>query len=170
MCSGKTTLGKELATRLNVDFIDLDEYIEHRAGCTISEIFATDGEDAFRRLESDSLAQVIERYGDHTVVMALGGGTPCRPGVMERLNEVGVTVHLDVPVWRFVERLVEGASKRPLVAGKSKDELADYVKSMLDLRNPYYTQALLRFDASQLETAEQVKKSAELLQDILKQI
>lgn len=159
MCSGKSTLGRALARALNTDFVDLDDYIEHKQGRTIAEIFATDGEAAFRTAEATALDEVIGGNSGRRTIVALGGGTPCRPGVMDRLNAAGIAVHLDAPVDRLVERLKLGAEKRPLVAGKSACQLTEYVTSMLTVRNPFYTKARHNFDSSRLETESQIDES-----------
>lgn len=163
MCSGKSTLGKELSKQLNTEFVDMDEYIETTQGRSISDIFATEGESGFRVIEAEALANVINSYGQSAAVIALGGGTPCRPGVMEQLNNAGITVHLEAPVSRIVERLLLEPAKRPLVHNKTADELIAYVEQTLNLRNPYYTKSTLNFDSSRLETKEEIESSARLL-------
>ena len=86
MGSGKSTLGKALASRCEVRFIDLDDYIEERSGKTIKKIFATEGEAAFRDLERRMLVEVS---GFDNVLVACGGGTPCFGDNMELMNEHG---------------------------------------------------------------------------------
>ena len=73
---GKTTVGKALAKRLNWAYIDADEYLERAAKRTIAEIFKTDGEAAFRELESKCLAEILS--GDHDTVISTGGGCVIR--------------------------------------------------------------------------------------------
>ena len=73
--SGKTTLGKKVATYLQLPFFDLDEVIERSAGKRVPEIFADEGEAAFRKMESDTLQKIIADHSDF--VMATGGGAPC---------------------------------------------------------------------------------------------
>lgn len=159
MCSGKTTLGRALAERLGREFIDLDDAVERRSGRSVAEIFATDGEAAFRHLERETLDDILLRAGNRSVVVACGGGTPCREGVMEVLNGGGVTVWLVAPVERIVERVLLEPGKRPLLAGKSREELTRMVGRMLDERRPYYSQAAHTFDASLLESESQVAES-----------
>lgn len=167
MCSGKSTLGKELSKQLETEFIDLDEYIETTQGRSISDIFAAEGENEFRVIEAKALDNIINSYGQTTAVIALGGGTPCRPGVMESLNKAGTTVHLEVPVPRIVERLLLEPAKRPLIHNKSADELMAYVEQMLSLRNPYYSKSTLNFNSSRLETKEEIESSARQLIEFL---
>ncbi len=81
MCCGKTTLGSAVAAELGVPFVDLDEWVERRAGCSVREIFATQGETAFRRMERAALREVASGDGRGAIV-ACGGGTPCQRGNM----------------------------------------------------------------------------------------
>lgn len=113
MCSGKTTLGRALGRALGREFIDLDQRIEAGQGRTIKEIFATEGEEAFRRIEQETLKTVAVSGAP---VIACGGGTPCGPGAMDLMNSMGVTVWLQ-PSWdRLLPRLMHGRRKRPLIA------------------------------------------------------
>ena len=161
MCSGKTTLGQSLARCLDAPYIDLDEAIEQRQGRTISRIFAESGEEEFRRVEHSVLNALIAETAGSFAVFALGGGTPCRPGTMEKLNDAGITVHLDTNIPRFVERLLLGADRRPLVAGKNEEEITRLVTEMLAERNPYYRKARHTFDSSLLEDEEQINASTQ---------
>lgn len=155
MCSGKSTLGRALARSLDCEFIDLDDEVEARAGRPITEIFATDGEAAFRRMESEAMVRLLNRRA----VIALGGGTPCHNDNMEAVNRAGLSVFLEAPVERLVERLVLGADKRPLAAGKNVDELTQLVTSGLAARGPFYRKARYRFDSSSLENQSQIDES-----------
>lgn len=159
MCSGKSTLGEALARALHSEFIDLDDYIERSRKRTIADIFSTEGETAFRQIENTALDEILTRCGGTDAVIALGGGTPCRPGVMDKLNSVALTVHLTTTVERFVERLMLGGDKRPLATGKDARELTDMVEEMLKLRNPFYNMASATFDSTYLEDEKQVTES-----------
>lgn len=161
MCSGKTTLGRALSEALHVPFTDLDLYIEQEQNRTVTQIFASEGEDGFRRIESACLDRLIALSADRPFIIALGGGTPCRPGCMKKLNACGKTVFLEVSEPRLVERLELGAANRPLVAGKTTEQIAQTVSDMLRRRLPFYTQAACRFDASRLETPEQIADSVD---------
>lgn len=152
MGSGKTTLGKALAQELGREFIDLDQYIEDRYCMKVKEIFSAHGEDGFRDIERRMLHEVSE-FED--VVIACGGGTPCYFDNMEHMGARGVTVYLTAPVERLAMRLaLPGAmAKRPLIAGKSQEELLEFVRSALSEREPYYSRAQILFSSERIETA-----------------
>lgn len=158
MGSGKTTLGRALARRLNIPFIDLDDYIEQWQGLSISEIFSRHGEQHFRDLEREALERVADK-GD--AIIACGGGTPCFGDNMERLNASGLTVYLRAPHSSLLRRLSEGKAKRPLIVNLDDDRLSDFIATQLALRDPYYSRAHLSFDSSRLEDEEQIRDSVE---------
>ena len=91
MGAGKTTAGRELAKTLNLDFIDLDHFIQGRYHKTVSELFAEYGENEFRNIERNILLEVGEF---ENVVISTGGGTPCFFNNMEYMNNAGQTIYL----------------------------------------------------------------------------
>lgn len=166
MCSGKTTLGRALAKRLDLPFIDLDDAVEARAGMRISEIFATQGEDAFRRLELETLRQVCA--GEHAVI-ACGGGTPCRAEAWEAMRACeGTSVWLRPGLPRLVRRLLDGRAHRPLIANiDTPEEMTAFAQGLMDKRDAYYANADIEFDSSLLETPEEIEASVQKLIDTL---
>lgn len=162
MAAGKTTLGKALARDLGLQFIDLDHYIENRYCCTVSQLFAERGEEAFRQIEHNLLHEVAE-FED--VVISTGGGTPCFFDNMEYMNSMGITVFLNAAVEVIHTRLTIARVQRPLVKGKTADELRQYITSMLAQRLPYYTQARYTFCADHLENTLQVNQSVKLFKE-----
>ncbi len=158
MGSGKTTLGRAVSARTGVRFIDLDDYIEQREGCTIREIFATRGEAAFRDIERQALAEVCAMTD---TLVACGGGTPCFGDNMEVMNSRVLTVYLDAPHSSLLSRLKEGRAARPLIASLSDDELGEFITTQLERRLPDYTRATLSFDSSRLEDPDQVNESVD---------
>ncbi len=164
MAAGKTTLGKALARDLGLQFIDLDHYIENRYHCTVSQLFAERGEEAFRQIERNLLHEVAE-FED--VVISTGGGTPCFFDNMEYMNSMGTTVFLDASVDVIHTRLTIARVQRPLVKGKTAEELRQYITDMLALRLPYYTQAQRTFCANHLENTEQVNQSVKQFKEEL---
>lgn len=121
MGAGKTTVGRSVASRLGVDFVDTDDLVETRAGKSVRDIFASDGEAAFRTLESQVLAESLKSPVD--VVVAAAGGT-----VLSESNRAALREHADVVVWldADVSALGERASRgahRPLLDGDVEDRL-----------------------------------------------
>lgn len=159
MASGKTTFGKALSSRLNAPFIDLDEYIEGKTGKTISEIFAEKGEEGFRQLEKDLLIEATTE--NENIIMACGGGTPCHFDNMEFLNKNGITVFLETSADVLVERLQSENDKRPLVAGKTDDEIRQKVLTQLCRRLPDYMQAKLKWHGDDLNSLSEIEENVE---------
>ena len=166
MGSGKTTLGRALAKAMDRKFIDLDELIEESQQHTISEIFDEMGEIRFREIEREILAKTS---AERDCVIATGGGTVCREGVMERLNSRGVTVWLEPSRERLLERLYlpEERAKRPKLADLTDDAIAQLVDRELCERDTFYQKAHLRFDSTHLESAEEITRSAEELKRVI---
>lgn len=158
MAAGKTTLGKALAKNLGLQFVDLDLYIESRYHATVSQIFAERGEEGFRQIERNMLHEVAE-FED--VIIATGGGTPCFFDNMEYMNAQGTTVFLDASVDVIFTRLTIARTQRPLVAGKTDEELRSYITETLNRRLPYYSRATHSFCANQLENVKQISESVE---------
>ncbi|MCD7962955.1 MAG: shikimate kinase [Rikenellaceae bacterium] len=138
MGSGKTTVGKPLAKKLNMDFVDMDNYFVDKHNRTINEIFAADGEEAFRQLEQELLHELCAR---ENCIIATGGGAPCFFDNMDRMNESGLTVYLKVTPKGLLKRLQHGLDKRPLLRGKTEAELLDYITDMLGKRDVHYSKA-----------------------------
>jgi shikimate kinase len=138
MGSGKSHVGKRLAQQLSYEFMDADEHLEAQSGTSISDIFATRGEGAFRKLESAALKSLGTKGN---CIIATGGGAPCYFDNMEWMNANGVTVYLEVAPSILVERLLPRTANRPLLAGKSATELEAYIKMTLAERDLFYRQA-----------------------------
>lgn len=143
MGSGKSTLGKPIARALGCDFVDLDHYIEKSEGMTISEIFAQKGEAAFRALENHYLCQLSEL---DNVVVSTGGGTPCFNSNMELMNRMGQTVYLKQEPKTLANRLIYSKNKRPLIEGKTPEQLLEYIRTTLAVREQFYNQASVVVD------------------------
>lgn len=164
MGAGKTTLGKAFARALDVTFIDLDWYIEERFHKTIRELFAERGEAAFRELERNMLHEVGE-FED--VVISTGGGTPCFFDNMAYMNGQGATVFLDVHPDVLFRRLRSATQQRPILRGKTDEELRTFIVEALAKRAPYYEQARYRFDGGRLEDLDQIEQSVSQLRRLL---
>lgn len=166
MGCGKTTLGEVLAQQMGVPFIDLDEYIERQQGMTIVEIFAREGEERFRQLETAALGKVAAMDG---VIIACGGGTPCHGNNMTLMNEMGVTVWLTTSPERITARLLlpEQRVKRPKFNDLPDEAFLPLVQRELERRSPYYNQASLQFDSTDIETAPATVRTANRLATLL---
>ena len=165
MGAGKTTLGKAFARAMGLTFIDLDWYIEERFHKTIRELFTDRGEDAFRDLERRMLHEAGE-FED--VVISVGGGTPCFFDNVDYMNSVGETVFLDVDIRVLFRRLKIAKQQRPLLDGKSDEELMLFIQEALQKRLPFYTRAKHTFNGEKLEDRRQIQQSVERLKELLK--
>lgn len=142
--SGKTTIGKKLASALKLPFIDLDKEIEKNEGKAISEIFKEKKEDYFRKLESSELKKWASKPDDF--VMATGGGAPCFFDNIDIINKAGKSIFLDVPASEIAKRMSRaGMEKRPLLAASGKDGLKDSIEFMRSNRISYYKKAAFTF-------------------------
>lgn len=161
MACGKSTLLQAIAARIpGLRCVDLDTAVEEAAGKTIPRIFAEDGEEAFRRLEDE----ILGRLTAEADIVACGGGTPCRPGAMDRMKAAGRVVWLRTDIDTTLRRLALTPGTRPKVDAllDRPAELRALVETMLAEREPFYNLADSIFDSSYLETEEQIEQSARL--------
>ena len=119
MGAGKTTIGKALAEKLSWDFIDTDAEIEKEQGRKISEIFETEGEQAFRDMET-RLLKKLEK-SEERFILSIGGGMPVREENRELLRQIGTVVYLKATKEELVRRL-SGDTSRPLLQGGALEE------------------------------------------------
>ena len=115
MGSGKTTVGKVLADFLGCPFMDLDDLVVKKAGKSIPDIFAQDGEPAFRQLEAQVLRKTVEKYAESTAVLALGGGAVLAPASAALLHEKTVCIYLRATLDTLLARLAGETAGRPLL-------------------------------------------------------
>lgn len=160
MACGKTTLGRALQAAGMGTYVDLDEEVERAAGMSAAEIFAASGEEAFRRAETAALDEVIARSNPATIV-GTGGGTPSNGDAMSRMLAAGTVVWLEASLERTVRRLLEADGQRPLTAGMSREELAEFVPRHMAARLPAYARAHMRFDSSLLDTPDEIAATVE---------
>ncbi len=138
MGSGKSTLGKQVASHLGWNFIDLDHFIETEQSKTISEIFRLEGESTFRQMESAALEKVLSKSFH---VIAIGGGAPCFSGNIELIKRKSLSVYLKVSELQLASRLTYSNTPRPLIKGKSEPEVQKIIHDLLIAREPFYNQA-----------------------------
>ena len=138
MGSGKSTVGKKLATKLGYKFIDMDKYIEAEYQQTIPEIFATKGDGEFRAMEHNALKKIVN---ENNVVIACGGGTPYYYDNIDLMNNNGTTIYIKMSVDALISRLVYAKEQRPLIANKTETELRVFVNKQLEKREDIYHKA-----------------------------
>ena len=160
MGSGKTTVGKALSKETGMMFYDLDWYIESRMRKSVSQIFAEKGEDGFRKIEYNMLHEVAE-FED--VIISCGGGTPCFFDNIDYLNQQGDVVYLKATPETLYKHLLMGKVERPLLKGKSSEELIAYITEHLKERAPFYEKARYTLDVSVLDEFDKIQASVAAL-------
>jgi shikimate kinase len=148
MGSGKSTAGKRLASALEWSFIDLDRKIEDAAGKSIPQIFSQDGEEAFRKTESDVLKNIRPQSG---TIVSTGGGTPCHGENMDYMVRNGLTVYLKMTPGQLAHRLMESTTVRPLIKNISDDDLPGYIEKVLAVREKWYNRAEIIIEGINLD-------------------
>jgi len=131
MGAGKTTIGRQIANELSLDFFDSDHEIENRTGVTITHIFDIEGEAGFRKRETAMLDELTEKKG---IVLATGGGAILKPENRQFLMSRGTTIYL----YANIDTLVERTSKdrnRPLL---QTDDPRQKLQELFDIRDPLY--------------------------------
>ena len=141
MTSGKSFIGKTLAERLKLPFIDLDIYIEKKEKMTISRIFKSKGEVYFRTIESNYLREILKQEKNY--ILSLGGGTPCYASNMDVINAAtnSTSIYLKTSILTIIKRLIKEKNKRPLVQSLEENELKEFVAKHLFERSIYYNKA-----------------------------
>jgi shikimate kinase len=148
MGSGKSTAGKNLAVLLNWEFIDLDEMVEKSAGATIPEIFQKEGEDYFRKMESE----MLDRFkSSENVVISTGGGAPCYNDNMSFMLNTGLTIYLKMTPDQLFDRLAGATDLRPLVKNFDNDQLRGFIEEKLKMREEWYSMAEVTVDGMDLD-------------------
>lgn len=153
MGSGKTTVGKKLAKLLSLSFIDLDAHIQCRYHQTIAQLFAEKGEEEFRRIENMALSEVGQI---ENVIISTGGGTPCFHQNMDMMNRVGTTVYLHAKPEELASRLLVSRTERPIIAGKSREELIPFITEHLAQRECYYKRAQIVYYTDRMINRDEI--------------
>ena len=164
MGAGKTTVGKQLAKALNLLFYDLDWYIETRMHRKVAQIFAESGEEGFRAIERNMLHEVAEF---ENVVISCGGGTPCFFDNMDYMNRQVDVIYLKAKPEVLYKHLMMGKTERPLIKGKSHEQLLDFINQQLEKREPFYTKAKYTLDVSLMDNYEKIKISVQKAKELL---
>lgn len=164
MGAGKTTVGKALAKELNIEFYDLDWYIEARMRKTVKQIFDEQGEEGFRRIEKNMLHEVGEF---ENVIVSCGGGTPCFFDNMEFMNQQGETVYLKATPDVLYGHLKMGKTVRPLLLNKTQEEVQVFIKEQLQKRESFYKKAKHTLDVNLMDNYDKIKISVAKVKELL---
>ncbi len=155
--AGKTTVGRRLARRLRVPFVELDERVEAAAGLSLGEIFGLHGESYYRRLEREALAAVLAEAAGRPFVLATGGGLPTAPETYDLLRRNALTLWLKARPEDHWNRVIRQGDRRPMA--QSPQAMAD-LRRLLSAREPLYAQAHRTVDTSRLGLKEAVAAAA----------
>jgi shikimate kinase len=149
MGAGKSAVGALLAERLGCGFVDTDALVERASGASIAELFAREGEGAFRKREREA----IEKVAGGALVVALGGGAITQTGAFERLAGSGTIVYLRARPETLLGR-IRDAADRPLLHGLSSQDRLRRLAELLAERAPAYERASIAVDTDALEPGE----------------
>ncbi|MCM4165856.1 MULTISPECIES: shikimate kinase [unclassified Arenibacter] len=153
MGSGKSTIGKLLAKKLKISFLDLDEVLEERLGDSVSNVFNGKGEIFFRKKEHEYLNEILSQ--NNNFVLSTGGGTPCYSGNMDTMLELADHVfYLKISISGLVKRLITEKEHRPLIKNIDDGDLPEFIGKHLFERNNFYLKAnhILECDNKDPET------------------
>jgi shikimate kinase len=164
MGAGKTTVGRALAKELGLSFYDLDWYIENRRRKKVPQIFAEQGEEGFSKIERNMLHEVAE-FED--VVISCGGGTPCFFDNMDYMNQQGQVVYLHCSPEVLHQHLLMGKTERPLLKGKSPEELISFIREQLASREHYYNKAAYQLDVTLMDNYDKIRITVDKLKELL---
>ncbi|HTF82776.1 MAG TPA: shikimate kinase [Cytophagales bacterium] len=155
---GKSTLGKSLAKSLGYEFIDLDDYIINKQGKSIDLIFEESGEAYFRKLEQEALHQLKGKKK----VISTGGGAPCFFDNMDFMNTQGKTIWLNPDPEVVTDRLLSApnSENRPLIKGKTREQIQEFIKQKLQERQKFYSRAEVIITHNNI-TAEMIANTLE---------
>src|SRR5262245_61442023 len=152
--SGKTTIGRRLARRLKVRFIELDKHIEQRAGMRLAEIFTIHGEDFYRRLERETLTDLLA--GRQSMVLAVGGGLVTAPDTYSLLLRQTTTVWLKTKAEDCWNRVMRQGDRRPM---DNHPQAREALRQLVSRRDPLYSRAAISIDTSATSIGQAVEKA-----------
>lgn len=157
---GKSTIGRIVAERLGLRFVDTDLFVESRYHATISSMIGCCGIDKFRKRERVALLELLQV---EDTLIATGGGLPTWEDNMDRMLAHGLVVYLHSPLDILADRLYSVRATRPAVADKTRSEVHDYLERVSEKREPHYSRAQVVVPIGHLRTAEEELEAAELV-------
>lgn len=169
MASGKSALGRKAAEKLNISHIEMDDEIIKLVGKSINKIFQEEGEEAFRKTERAVLENIIAigKTTQNPMIISTGGGAPCFFDNMDLMKKKGRTIFVHPSIEVLAARLEQGKEERPLIRGKTQEEIRQYVAEKMKERKEYYGRADILFnplyDDKKLNAGILVKIIASLL-------
>lgn len=158
---GKSTIGKQLALQMNVNFVDVDKEIELSEETSIAEIFNERGEEYFREIES----RIIRRLQPNSII-ACGGGLPCYNDNIKYINDKGVSIYLYADESNILKRIKKNIGNRPLINDIKKKDLKSYVKSKVRERSDIYNKANFTINTNNKSETEILTQIHSLLNSI----
>lgn len=161
MGSGKSHISKILSDKINFKLIDLDKEISWRNKLTIPEIFEKKGEIYFRKLERETLEEILATR--ENIVLSLGGGTPVYYNNLEIINHNSKSIFLRASISTLVERLSKQKEKRPLIAKITDEDLPEFIAKHLFERNIFYSKAQFSISTDNKTPEDIVKEITEKL-------
>ncbi|MCG2726021.1 MAG: shikimate kinase [Elusimicrobia bacterium] len=167
MCSGKTTIGRLLAERLNLKFKDSDAEIEEIYRKSPSDIIKKQGLGYFRKIEEKTVKELIK---DQNIVIAMGGGIMASKKWPEYLRNKGLSVYLSCAAHELKKRLLKAKNARPLIGGGNSKKVGERIKKLLAKRRRYYRKADLKLSVTKLSPVKAVKKIKKLINSYAKEI
>ena len=163
---GKSTIGRIVAERLGVRFVDTDLFVESRYHATISSMIGCCGIDKFRKRERVALLELLQV---EDTLIATGGGLPTWEDNMDRMLAHGLVVYLRSPLDILADRLYSFRATRPAVADKTRGEVGDYLERVSEKREPHYSRAQVVVPIGHLRTAEEERIAAEQVIEAIRQ-
>lgn len=160
MASGKSAVGKILAKKMNLQFIDLDDFIEKKEQLTISEVFKAKGEIYFRQIEGVYLKELLNLT--ENCIISLGGGTPCYGNNLEMIKKTSTSFYLKASINTIFDRLKHETSQRPLVATIGIDNLKEYIAKHLFERAVFYDKATFTISVDE-KNLEEISEQVDML-------
>ncbi len=154
MGSGKTTVGKKIAAKLLMNFVDTDILFEEKYNINIADFFERYGEDEFRKREQNILHETLEL--DNTVI-ATGGGMPCFFNNMDIISQAGISVFLDISPQSALARLKNATIGRPVLQSIPVEKQLEFIEKQIEYRKAFYSKAQIQRKAESIDIEELVE-------------